>query len=182
MQMDSSWCDIMTDNDEIKVEILRVMVESFLDENDTVALRATEIIDEVKGSSGFSEEDIFRSIRQLWEDFVIDYTNTSGDGVLELKGRSIEEYERISGDKVIPNGHILKIINLLYEAVKENPRKPSVSRSKLLQDTGLSEDELDRAVWYLYEKNFVDATTNLNQPWWEEAQITRSGQRLYERL
>lgn len=173
----------MPTDEDVQEEILGVIIEAFRNQNAMVSLNGQSIIDEVTQSlSGVSDSDVEYQLRRLDDNFQIDFTPTTGVGLVELEAAGIERYEQLSGDVVVPQNHIKDILELLYEEERDNPRNPSLSRDELLQQTGLSEEELDRAIWYLKEKNFVDARTSIGQPWWHSAQITQSGRNIYEGL
>ncbi|MDY6765667.1 MAG: hypothetical protein SV377_08350 [Halobacteria archaeon] len=169
----------MTDDDEIKEEILRVLIETFLEENGKVVLPSQDVVDGVTESLDVSEKDIYYNIHRLNNSNFIDFKPGKGDGSLELKVLGIDKYGDMSGDVVIPDDHIEKILGLLYDEARENPQDPSVTRDDLLQGTGLSEGELDRTVWYLKEKGQVKMT-DVDKPEWRTVEIDRAGRQLYE--
>lgn len=171
----------MASDEDIQEAILGVVIDEFRDANSMISIGGESIIEEVTGSlTGVSDSDVQYHLDRLNDDFCIDLTKTTGEGIVELEASGIDTYEELSGDIVIPPGNIDDILEVLYEHERDNPGQPHVSREGLADKTELSEEELDRTIWYMKEKRLVDAQTSIGQPWWHAARITDKGRRIHE--
>jgi len=173
----------MTSDEEIQEEILGELCELFEEKPGNLDLDGQSVVENVKDSLGVDENEVVYNIKRLNDNFVIDHTQTIGGvGMISLEVRGIEKYEELSENNVVPSKDIRRVINLLYKNERDSPQSPALSRDELLDETDLSENSLDRVIWYIKEKGWADVLTHIGTPWYANAKITAAGRSIHESM
>lgn len=168
------------DDNQIQEKILGELVNEFQQNPESLSLDTQTVTDSItQNMSDVQDNDVSYNIRMLSDKGVIDHSEVSGGpDSITMKYRTIEEYERLSGDTVIPQNNIDRVLEKLYRQERNNPSQPNLSRNDLKQQTGLSDTELDRTIWYLNAGRYIDAGSN-NQGY-TGAKIAQKGRDAYE--
>lgn len=174
----------MPSDNQIQEEILRLLCESFEQNPGTLHISGQSLVDDVTTNLAEVDENaVVYNLERLNDDFAIDYSPSIGGlGTVSLEAGGIDKYQQLSGTIVISPDAIELVLQNLYEEERNNPRNPALSREKLLEKTQLSENSLDKVIWYLKEKYLIDVVTHLGTPWWAQAKITDGGRTAYESI
>jgi hypothetical protein len=172
----------MASDDAIREELLGQLCEMFKESNWHFATGANDLCESAgQNLSGADSDDARYQLKRLSDNFVVDHTPAlGGNGTVEITARTIEEYEQLSNTEVVPDDDCVEVLGLLYESERDSPRQPDVTRDEMLDQTSVSDDELDRTIWYLNRKGFIDARTHLGNPPYNSAKITDRGRQTYE--
>jgi hypothetical protein len=173
----------MVDDETIQENVLEKHIHSLKEQQWVAPLDADGIIDTVSSDLGVDVEEVVYNIKLLDDNFCIDHQpSIGGNGTTELKTRGVEEYEDLSDDVVVPLDDIAEVLTHLDDEERQSPRSPNLSRDELLDNTDLSEEELDVTVWYLCNTGHIEARTSLGTPVWISAKIERRGRETLKKM
>lgn len=171
----------MPDDNEVQEAILEVLCDEFHDQPGLTNITVSSLID-VLESDGYADNEVQYNLDRLDDQFAVDHQGAiGGNGTVKLTYRGITEYENLSDDTVIPGGPQTEVLEELDSEQRSNPQSGNLSREDLLDNTSLSEKQLDKVVWFMKEAGQIDALTHTGTPWWSSASITESGRRILER-
>ena len=161
-------------SEEIQEAILAILCEQFERAPGTIILDGESVADDVQAElSSVSDDDVLGSFQLLYNDRKIDFTQTmGGPGTIELEPNGIDAYEELSGETIIPDADVEAVLEAL---AGEDTEGGELGRNELLERTGLDEDALDMAVWYLSKTGEVDAQIRVGRPWYGAVAITEAG-------
>ena len=173
---------MMNTDQEVQEAILRELIEEFEEVNGKVLIGVNSIVENLDERESIDENEVRYNLDTLDSEFAIDHSPAAGgNGTIELKHRGILKYEDLSGEAVIPESHQLELLEELDAQKRDQPRNPALSRQELIDETSLTDGELDRAIWFMKEAGQVDALTSIGTPWWSNASIADPGRRILNR-
>jgi len=134
------------------------------------------IVEETVGRLDEEIEDteIDYALRRLDEEALIDYSPAlNSRGSIRLTPHGVEEYNS-SHKTFIKTENWHNVLEFLQQLDKENPGAFWDGES-IRDDLDMNDTAVDRNIWYLKEKDFIDVTMTTGDPPYSAIQITRAG-------
>lgn len=169
----------MVADEEIRAEILGVVVDEFRNQDSTVSMAQRRVVNEVTHSLNVSKGDVVSHLRRLNDEGLIARRPSFGAGSVRLEAAGVERYEELTGDTVVPRAAVSGALETLADAERDDPHTPWLSRRDLLARTDVTEGELDRAMWFGTEKQLVDTERGFGSSW-QSATISHGGRQRVE--
>jgi hypothetical protein len=107
-------------------------------------------------------------------------TTSSPMHTIDLRPQGIEELHQQGFDTLLDDNSRYEILEVLYQASRDNPRRPFVSRDDLLDAVEFGEQKVDQNIWYLKEKKLVERQGGLGGGLFSRVKITEYGSEKYE--
>lgn len=170
----------MTTEDEIEDAILSVLNEQVEHEAQFPTLVGSKHLVETLTDSldGADETDILYTVGRFDDSGLVDFSKHSdGHGPVEVRPAAIEEHDK-SSQTILSDGRLETVLSTMYEYDKETRGRP-ISEADLSDQTDIDTDDINAAIWYLYERSYVDAT--IDNQGWHGPSITERGRSFYER-
>ena len=168
----------MKEKDEkIRREVLKWLYEGFED-NPSAKWDGTTLPDDL---DQFDETEIEYVVGRMDEELVdTKATNMSAMATIDLRPQGIEELHQEGFDTILDDEARYEILDVLYQASREDPRHPYVSKDELLDAVDLDKEEVDQNIWYLMEKRLVDNRGGIGRGLFSSVKITEHGSEKYE--
>ena len=112
------------------------------------------------------------------DEHLIDYSPSMGSlGMISYQPGGIEKYNQ-SNNTFLDEEYYIDILGYLVEEDNQNPQR-LVKREDVINNIELSEEEIERNIWYLYKKKQVDLMQAIGSTW-VGVQIEQFGRRVFE--
>jgi DNA-binding MarR family transcriptional regulator len=168
----------MKEKDEkIRREVLKWLYNGF-EENPSAKWNGTALPDDL---DQFDETDIEYVVSRMDGELVdTEATTSSPMHTIDLRPQGIEELHQEGFDTLLDDDVRYEILAVLYQASRDEPRKPFVSREDLMDEVGVDEKKVDQNIWYLKEKRLVERQGGLGGGLFSRVKITEYGSEKYE--
>jgi len=168
----------MQEKDEkIRREVLKWLYNGFED-NPSAKWDGTALPDDL---DQFDETDIEYVVNRMDGELVDTEASTSSPmHTIDLHPQGIEELHQQGFDTLLDDDARYEILAVLYQASREDPRRPFVSRDELVDAVGFGEEKVDQNIWYLKEKRLVERQGGLGGGLFRRVKITEHGSEKYE--
>lgn len=165
-------------DEQIRREILRELYTLFED-SPAGRWEGGEFVKEL--SEDFDEDDIIYNIDRMDGDLL---NNRASLGqrvsIINIEPEGIEELHSQGEETILEEKVRYDILEMLYDADRENPGYASVSRNDFVDSLDAGEDAIDQNVWYLKGKRLIEADGGGGGLFYRRAQITDRGRKRYE--
>lgn len=161
-------------------DALSPLVEAILDPPDPDRIGVLPREELVAIAPTDSETELQSAIDQLAARFHVDLTRADDGYVVELTADGLEEYQTLSGQRVLLPLDLRDVLVHSYHANRRTPEEPGITREALYEKTGFTEGRMNVAVWYLAERNLVETTAGRDGDWWESLRITDGGRQFVD--
>lgn len=168
----------MKEKDEkIRREVLKWLYGGF-EENPSAKWDGTALPDDL---DQFDETDIEYVVNRMDGELVdTEATTTSPMHTIDLRPQGIEELHQQGFETLLDDEARYEILAVLYQASREDPRRPFVAREELIDTVESGEDKVDQNIWYLKEKGLVERQGGLGGGLFNRVKITEHGSEKYE--
>lgn len=121
----------------------------------SISRQAPHLIQDVAESLEDVDEDI---VKRSWRLTIDDdfFKRLPGGNMLRLTPQAVWRAEALGEDHYLDEAIRDEILDVLFQAYRENPSHSPVGRDELLDALARSEDEVDQNVWWLQEKRYVE--------------------------
>lgn len=162
---------------KIRREVLKWLYNGF-EENPSAKWDGTALPDDL---DQFDETDIEYVVGRMDGELIdTEATTSSPMHTIDLRPQGIEELHRQGFDTVLDNDARYEILTVLYQASRDEPRRPFVSREDLMDSVGFETEKVDQNIWYLKEKRLVERQGGLGGGLFNRVKITEYGSEKYE--
>ena len=168
----------MQEKDEkIRREVLKWLYKGFED-NPSAKWDGTALPDDL---DQYDETDIEYVVNRMDGELIdTEATTSSPMHTIDLRPQGIEELHQQGFDTLLDDEARYEILEVLYQASRDDPRRPFVSRDDLMAAVGFEEEKVDQNIWYLKEKRLVERQGGLGGGLFNRAKITEHGSEKYE--
>lgn len=165
------------EDDKIRREILKWIYERF-EEKPHSQWRGQGLLDALES---FDHENIIYNVNQMDGSFLENNPSmgTSID-LLRITPDGIEELHKQGYPTILDSEIRYKVLEVLYQAVRENPGRGFVSREDLLEHVDASEEQVHQNIWYLKEKRIIETSGGGGGHFYHRAKLTQRGNERYE--
>lgn len=134
-----------------------------------------------EGLSSFDKEDVVYNVERMDGEFV-EKEGALGKRVawIHITPRGIEELHEQGHETILGTDTRYAILEVLYEADRQNPGFAYLGRDDVLDAVDASDDEIDQNVWYLKEKRIVETSGGGGGLFYHRVKITKRGSERYE--
>lgn len=162
---------------KIRREVLKWLYNGF-EENPSAKWDGTALPDDL---DQFDETDIEYVVGRMDGELIdTEATTSSPMHTIDLRPQGIEELHRQGFDTVLDDDARYEILTVLYQASRDEPRRPFVSREDLMDSVGFETEKVDQNIWYLKEKRLVERQGGLGGGLFNRVKITEYGSEKYE--
>lgn len=171
----------MAKRNEIIEAILEVVYESW-EHNPFSTFKGDSVGDEVRDrlDEDIDHKTLHHIMQEMDSQFLIEHTAAIGSlGMVSARAKGIEQYSKSNQSFLDDQNHI-KILEFLIDEDDNNPGE-YVNSEDLNEGIGLSDEEIERNIWYLNEKGQIELMQSIGSTW-VAARVEPAGRRIYEEV
>lgn len=166
-------------DDEIAEAILEMLVRTATEWWEPSVPMPSLVFDIQLEVPGAGELDVLRALERLDSEGCLDNPAPFGSPEpVVLRGKGVDRYEELVGRDIIADEECRNVLEVLAE--RDTSADPAVSRNALLAAVDMDETAVDRTVWYLDDRGYLDATTDSEATPWATATIRQRGREVVD--
>ncbi|PHQ44022.1 hypothetical protein Z052_00890 [Halorubrum sp. C191] len=171
----------MARRNEIIETVLEVVYETWED-NPFGTFEGDSVGDEVRNrlDDDIDHKTMHHVMQDMDSEFLIEHTGAMGSlGMVSARANGIEKYGE-SNQSFLDNQNYLEILEYLIDVDDENPGE-YVNSEDIREDVDLSDEEIERNIWYLDKKGQIELMQAIGSTW-VATRVEPAGRRIYEEM